>query len=319
MRRVSADCELQHGRAAVELTDDLVGADRTGGIQLVDELVRRRCGVPTGGPRVDRPPHGSVLGGVDAEVCGLDPQRGVVRHHQRGRVSSLPERGTDDPVVGHGGVESVFEQQVLLDAVDLDVHGRRVGCVGHRDRCRERTAGPHAEFFDGPQRGACRSSDVVETRLEPVEFLDHRERDHHVDTAEAGDRARVGDQHRGVEHHSRPGAGRGGTTAGSRLVRGRVDGWAGEHVGHGHSSIRAPAAPPPAERSTGGWRGSVRRTGSTSTVLFVARRARLLVDAEAPRPRVHPPFTFWSCGRHRVSGMPSSSSTPQLFNTNDTR
>ena len=47
-------------------------------------------------------------------MSSLDAQRRVVRNHASRCVHRLPERGADDAVVGHVGVEPVLEQEVLL-------------------------------------------------------------------------------------------------------------------------------------------------------------------------------------------------------------
>ena len=77
---------------------------------------------PAGRPGVDDVRAASaVLGGGDAEVGGLDAQRGVVRHHRRRAALGLAEGGADDAVVGARRVETVLDEQVLLDAVELDL------------------------------------------------------------------------------------------------------------------------------------------------------------------------------------------------------
>ena len=60
-------------------------------------------------------------GGGNAEMGRLDAQRGVVRQHDRGALGRLAERHADDAVVGNPHIEPVLDQQVLLDAVDLDL------------------------------------------------------------------------------------------------------------------------------------------------------------------------------------------------------
>ena len=76
--------------------------------------------------------------------------------------------------------------------------------IAERDRLGERAAGADAELLDRAQRGPCGATDVVGPALQPVELLDHRQRDDDVDVAEAGEARRVADQHGRVEHH--PGA-----------------------------------------------------------------------------------------------------------------
>ncbi len=101
---------------------DRVGVDGAGGVQAVD---RSRGSVsivdqPTAGVALG-PRRSAVLGGGHAEVGGLDAQRGVVGHHRRRAPLGLAEGGADDPVVGARRIEAVLDEEVLLDAVDLDL------------------------------------------------------------------------------------------------------------------------------------------------------------------------------------------------------
>ena len=130
LQRASADCEPQRrttnsfscrARGAV----DVVDGDRAVAVQRVDQAVpggilghlhrrpARRAGDLAATDRV-------VLERLHAHVRGLDPQGGVVGHHARRGLRGLAERGADDPVVRHRRVEAVLDEQVLLDAVDLD-------------------------------------------------------------------------------------------------------------------------------------------------------------------------------------------------------
>ena len=76
---------------------------------------------PPGRLRRDVPPRRQVGGGRDAEVGRLDAQGGVVRHHRRRALLGLTEGGADDPVVRARRVEAVLDEQVLVDAVELDL------------------------------------------------------------------------------------------------------------------------------------------------------------------------------------------------------
>ena len=62
-----------------------------------------------------------MLGGFQAEVRGLDTQRSVVRHHAGRCVHCLPERGPDDSVVRNVWVQPVLDEQMFLNAIDLDL------------------------------------------------------------------------------------------------------------------------------------------------------------------------------------------------------
>ena len=81
-----------------------------------------------------------------AEVGGLDAQRGIVRHHRPcAPMRGLSERGADDAVVGHVRVEPVLDEEVLLDAVDLDPdRARRRPAPARRASRRAGRAAPRA-------------------------------------------------------------------------------------------------------------------------------------------------------------------------------
>ena len=136
-----------------------------------------------------------MLGGADAEVGSLDAQRGVVRHHHRRAETGLSEGGADDPVVRDLRIEPVLDEQMLLDAVDLDLDG----AGSDRHGLGERTTVLDAQVLDRAQRGTCRTPDVVRPCLEAVELLDDREWYHERGVAERGQAVRVGNQHRCVD------------------------------------------------------------------------------------------------------------------------
>ena len=110
--------------------------DGARGVQAVDGVVTDFDHRPTDGTGVATPLRELMLGRVDTEVCGLDPQRGIVREHQRRTLHGLTEGCADDPIVGNRCIESVFDQQMLLDPIDLDLEG----AVTDGDRLGERAA-----------------------------------------------------------------------------------------------------------------------------------------------------------------------------------
>ena len=181
----------------------LVASERAGGVQPIDHFVLGLHRDPPSGAGGRRPADGVVLGGLQAEMSSLDAQRRVVRNHASRCVHRLPERGADDAVVGHVGVEPVLEQEVLLDAIDLHLQRALGGRVADGDRCGERTARLHAQLLDGAQCRARSAADIVGPGLQAVELLDHRERYDHVDPGEAVQAPGVADEHRRIEHHSR--------------------------------------------------------------------------------------------------------------------
>ena len=94
----------------------------------------------------------------------------------------LAEGGADDPVVRARRVEAVLDEEVLLDAVDLDL--QRARAVAGRHRRGQRAAVADPELLERAQRGAGGAADVVRAGLQPVELLDDRERHDHVDVFE---------------------------------------------------------------------------------------------------------------------------------------
>jgi hypothetical protein len=149
-----------------------------------------------------------VFGGADAEMGGLDAQGGVVADHRGRPEVGLADGGADDAIVGHGRIETVFDQQVAPDVVDLDL--QRGGAVAGGDGGGQRSAVPDPQLLERAQRGAGRPTDVVGPGLEPVEFLDDGQRHDDVGVLELQHARRVGDEHRRVEHeaHALAGGGR---------------------------------------------------------------------------------------------------------------
>ncbi len=128
----------------------------------------------------------------------LDPQSRVVGDHDGRADVALAKCGTDDPVVGFLGIEAVLHEKVTLDAVHLDLQGT----LPERNGGRERPAVTETHLLDGAQGRSGGSTDVVGPGLQPVELLDHRQRDDDVDRAEVAEAGGVRDEHRGVEHHA---------------------------------------------------------------------------------------------------------------------
>jgi hypothetical protein len=133
-------------------------------------------------------------------------------------------------------IEAVFDQEMLLHSVDLDLQGAFGGWVADRERCRERTTGANAVLLDRAQCGARSAAHIVGPRLQAIEFLDHRERDDDIATTEPIEAAGIADQDRGVEHDS---------STCTRFVpcsvtsfRRIVLGTGGHEVGQRHSSRR---------------------------------------------------------------------------------
>jgi hypothetical protein len=207
-----------------------------------------------------------MFGGVDAEVGRFDPQRRIVADHGGGTEVGLADRRADDPVVRHARIEPVLDQQMLADVVDLDL--QRGGAIARRHGLGQRAAMGDAQLLQGPQRGACRTTDVVGPTLQAVEFLDDRERHDHIGITELEDACRIGDQHRRVDHQPAPlhlprrlGPVRCLMRRAGRCVSGR------KQVGHHHSSADAswtrfglsyPTDPvcTPAVARRGGWNRS---------------------------------------------------------------
>jgi histidine triad (HIT) family protein len=197
----------QHGELVLAdgvAADNHVGVDGSGGVEAVDDLEARLDRRPTNRRVRGLPRRATVLGGGHTEVGGLDAQRRVVRHH-RGRAHfGLPEGGADDAVVGDRRVESVFDEAMLLHAVDLDAQAARPDGDGFG----ERPAVAHTEILDLAQGRPGRAADIVESVLQAVELFDHRQRHDEVDILERRDAVGVGDQHRRVEHDANSGRGR---------------------------------------------------------------------------------------------------------------
>ena len=79
---------------------DGIDSNATGRVQAVDGLMAGVVRAPPGGPRRHAAADRSMFCGLQAEMGCLDAQRGVVGDDARGTVHLLPQRGTDDAVVG---------------------------------------------------------------------------------------------------------------------------------------------------------------------------------------------------------------------------
>ena len=185
-------------------------------------------------------PEAVVLHRLEPELGGLDAQRGVVRHDDRAAVDGLPERRGEDAVVVLGGVEAVLADLVEVEAVRLDAQR---AAVGQRHRLADVAVVGGAQLLDDADHRAGRPPDVVHPALVLVELLHHHQRDHRVGVRERGDRVRIRDEHRRVEHHPRGGGGLGRAEA--RLV-GKEIGQVGSRGGDGgrqvHGRCRGSAA-----------------------------------------------------------------------------
>ena len=177
-----------------------IGVERTGRVEAVDDLVGGLDRRPAGGLGGHVTASRHVLGGGEAEVSRLDAQRGVVGQHRRRAAPRLTERRPDDAVVRARRVEPVLDEEVLADAVELDLQTARAD----GDRLGERAPVAHTQLLDRAQRRAGRATDVVGSGLQAVELLDDDQRDHDVDAVERGHAGRIGDEDRGVEHDPRP-------------------------------------------------------------------------------------------------------------------
>ena len=98
-----------------------------------------------------------------------------------GPASGLTQRRADDPVVGAGRIEPVLDEEVLADAVELDLQG----AGAERHRLGQRSAVADAQLLDRAQCRARRAADVVGPGLQPVELLDDDQRDDDVDPVES--------------------------------------------------------------------------------------------------------------------------------------
>lgn len=100
----------------------------------------------------------------EAEVRRLETQRRVVRHHARGSRESLTECRTDDAIVGFGRIETVLDEKMALNSVDLDVDR---GTLAHGGRRSQRTPCLQANFLELPQGRSGSATHVVGTTLSP--------------------------------------------------------------------------------------------------------------------------------------------------------
>lgn len=117
-----------------------------------------------------------MWGDVKAELCGLDPQRRVVADQRQWPCNTHSNAQRKDLVVGRGASKS--------NSCELVEHNR-VG-LGHDNAKRARACERHigakvasicdTQFLNGAQRFASCLTDVIRTRLQPVEFFNNNKR-----------------------------------------------------------------------------------------------------------------------------------------------
>ena len=211
-RRASADCEPDRSTANSFSRErrrgcrcDGVGGERAGGVEAVDHLVARSrswSSRPAGRRSVRR-------GAAGARPRSTPRWAALMRSAASfdtivvGPMLGLAERGADDAVVGHGRVEAVLDEEVLLDAVDLDLQGAVPLPIGDRRRRASR-------------RGWTRSSSIVRSAvraarptssgrvLSPSSSSTTVSGTTTSTSSNVVNARRIGDQHRRVEHESRP-------------------------------------------------------------------------------------------------------------------
>jgi hypothetical protein len=134
----------------------------------------------------------------------------------------LPKSRTNDSIVGDIRAEAVFQEQMLLNSVDLYMQCRSIWFCIQWNGMMERATSSAAKIFDCAQRGACAPSDIVGTTLQAIKFLDNGERNHDVTLWEGMKTSRICDQNRGVENNA--GARANGVHRGARhRANGRLD------------------------------------------------------------------------------------------------
>jgi hypothetical protein len=137
---------------------------------------------------------------AETEVGGLDSQGGVVGDEAGGGMEALTKCRADDPVVRDLGVKTMLDEEVALDAVHLDVDAASFLPGVYLEGGVEDPAGAPAEIFECAQGGPSRAADVVESRLQAVQFLDHRERNNDFTPGKGGEACWVGDEDGGIEN-----------------------------------------------------------------------------------------------------------------------
>jgi len=101
-----------------------IGLNITRLIERVDRVGVGFEGDPTHHSLGDGAGDRMVLVGGEAEVCGFDAQRCIVRNEAGWADERLADGRTNNAVVGHGGIEPMVGKAVMLHPIDLDMQGR---------------------------------------------------------------------------------------------------------------------------------------------------------------------------------------------------
>jgi hypothetical protein len=162
---------------------------------------RRHVEVGHAGPPRRHHVESVVLVGLEPDSCGLHPQRHVLAHqHHLSPALELAlggevQRAGQDAAVVRVGAESRREH-LRVRVVQLDVQGAARRADRHRGI---QTAVLDAQFVE---RAQCCAREPAELRVVPLalQFRDDHQRQDDLVLVEPGQRPRVGEQHRGVEH-----------------------------------------------------------------------------------------------------------------------
>jgi hypothetical protein len=144
-----------------------------------------------------------VFVGFDTQVGGLDAQGRIVGNEAGTAVSGLAEGRADDPVVGNLGVETMLNQEVPLNSVHLDVDAPTFGTGVYFEWRVEHAAGASAEIFERAKSGSRCATDIIQSRLQAVEFFDNGERYDDFASGKRREARRITDENRCVEHDAR--------------------------------------------------------------------------------------------------------------------
>jgi hypothetical protein len=89
-----------------------------------------------------------MLIGRQPQVSGLDSQGRVVGDHPCSGMAGLTEGSANDSIVRNLGVHPMLDQEVALDAVDLNLQSAGLRSIVNGLGRSERTASFASEIFD---------------------------------------------------------------------------------------------------------------------------------------------------------------------------
>ena len=96
----------------------------------------------------------------------------------------------------------MLNQEVALDAIDLDLHCPIIGLVMHSHWLSQRATSFFTQVFDSAKCGARRSTDIIHASFQSVQLFDNSKWNHNIATNEVEHAHWICNKNRSVKHYS---------------------------------------------------------------------------------------------------------------------